>query len=214
MPELQIIGAPQSNFVWTTRIVCTEKGVPYTLVPARPHTPEIDAIHPFGKIPAMRHGDVTLCESRAIASYVDRAFDGPSLMPRDPVAATQVEQWCSILCTTIDPLWFRQYLAAYIFPGTADGAPDRQRIEAALPQMTTQFAIMDRAVAKTGFLGGTAFSLAEAYFLPILFYMSGKPESAALLAKSPNLAAYFERHVARHSVQETKPEFPPPTGAR
>jgi hypothetical protein len=30
-----------------------------------PHTPEIDAIHPVGKIPAMRHGDVVLAEPRA-----------------------------------------------------------------------------------------------------------------------------------------------------
>ena len=29
MPELQIIGAPQSNYVWVARIACTEKGVPY-----------------------------------------------------------------------------------------------------------------------------------------------------------------------------------------
>src|SRR5262249_22807713 len=57
---LEIIGAPQSNFVCTTRIACMEKGVPYTLNPARPHTPEVDAVHPLGRIPAMRHGDVTL----------------------------------------------------------------------------------------------------------------------------------------------------------
>jgi glutathione S-transferase len=44
-----------------------------------PHTPEVVAIHPFGKIPVMRHGDVTLAESRAICGYVDRAFDGPAL---------------------------------------------------------------------------------------------------------------------------------------
>src|SRR5436190_2219865 len=56
MAELQLIGAPQSNFVWVCRIACAEKGVPYTLEPARPHTPEIEPIHPVGKIPAMRHG--------------------------------------------------------------------------------------------------------------------------------------------------------------
>jgi glutathione S-transferase len=39
MAELQIIGGPQSNFVWTTRIVCAEKGVPYQHVPVLPHTP-------------------------------------------------------------------------------------------------------------------------------------------------------------------------------
>ena len=46
------------------------------------HTPEIDAIHPFGKMPVLRHGDFTLCESKAIATYLDRAFDGPSFEDR------------------------------------------------------------------------------------------------------------------------------------
>jgi glutathione S-transferase len=66
MAELQIIGGPASNFVWMCRIACIEKGVPYSVVSVMPHTPEVDAIHPLGKIPAICHGDVTLCESRAI----------------------------------------------------------------------------------------------------------------------------------------------------
>jgi len=214
MAELQIIGAEPSNFVWVTRIACTEKGVPYTLVPARPHTPEIDAIHPFGKIPAMRHGDITLCESRAICAYIDRAFDGPPLTARDPATAAQIEQWISIVCTHIDPLWVRQYLAAYIFPGTADGSPDRTRIDAALPRMEPQFDVMDRAVAKTGHFVGNSFTLADAYFLPILFYMNRMPESRELLLKRPNLKAYFDRHSARPSVRDTTPQSFPGSAPR
>src|SRR2546430_17569836 len=81
MPALEIIGAPQSNYVWAVRMVCEEKGVPYEHRPERPHTPDVDALHPFGKIPVMRHGDVTLCESKAIATYIDRVFDGPKVIP-------------------------------------------------------------------------------------------------------------------------------------
>src|SRR3982750_4636205 len=57
MPALEIIGAPQSNYVWAVRMVCEEKSVAYEHRPERPHTPDVDAIHPFGKIPVMRHGD-------------------------------------------------------------------------------------------------------------------------------------------------------------
>jgi len=206
MAELQIIGASPSNFVWVTRIVCVEKGVPYTLVPAMPHTPDVDAIHPFGKVPVMHHGDVTLAESRAIIGYIDRAFDGPSLMPRDPIPAAQTEQWVSMVCTTIDPLWLRQYYAAYVMFGNKDGTPDRARIEAAIPKMASQFEIMDRAVAKTGFLAGDGFTLADAYLTPILYYMNAVPESHALLANCAHLSAYFDRQMGRRSVQETKPE--------
>ena len=207
MAELQIIGGPQSNFVWATRIFCTEKGVPYQHVVAMPHTPEVDAIHPFGKIPVMRHGDVALCESRAIICYIDRSFEGPSLMPRDPVAAAQVEQWTSIVCTTLDPLWVRQYYAAYVLAARAGKRdPDRARIDETIPRMEPQFAIMDRALAKTGYLVGESFTLADAYLTPIVFYMNAVPESAALMAQSPHLKSYLERQMARPSVQQTKPQ--------
>jgi glutathione S-transferase len=89
MPDLELIGGPQSNYVWTCRIALAEKGVPYTLTATMPHTPAADVIHPLGKIPSLRHGDVTLAESRAICLYIDRTFSGPPLVPADTAAAAQ-----------------------------------------------------------------------------------------------------------------------------
>ena len=214
MPELQIIGGPASNFVWVARIACMEKGIRYSHVSVMPHTPEVDAIHPFGKIPVMRHGDVTLCESRAICGYIDRTFDGPPLFPRDPVVAAQVEQWISITCTHLDPVWLRQYVAANIFPGTPDGSPDRVRIDAALPKMAGQFDVMDRVVAKTGYLVGNAFTLADAYLTPLVYYMNKFPESSALLATRQNLKDYLGRQIERESVRATTPQQPPGSARR
>ena len=205
MPELEIIGAPQSNYVCAVRIACREKGVSYTLVPARPHSPEVDAIHPFGKIPVMRHGDVMLCESRAICSYIDHAFAGPPLVPRDPVGAARVEQWISLVNTAIDPLLVRRYLRANFFPGTADGNPDRAAIDAALPEMERHFALLDDAVAATVHLVGDGLTLADINLLPILFYMDKLPESGAMLRRATHLDAYFRRHAARPSFQEAAP---------
>ena len=214
MAELKIIGGPRSNFVWVTRIVCAEKGVPYTLVPAMPHTPEVNAVHPLGKIPGMRHGDVTLGESRAICRYIDQVFPGPSLVPADPVAGAKTEQWVSIVCTAIDPVMLRQYLAAYIFPGTPDGSPNRTTIEAALPKMDAQFALLDRAVAANGHLVGECFTLADAYLIPILYYMTTRPESSVMLGKCAHLAAYLDRHLARPSVREAMPQTQPGVAQR
>jgi glutathione S-transferase len=209
MPELQIIGGPQSNYVRVVRIACAEKCVPYTLVPLSPHTPEVDAIHPFGKIPVMRYGDVTLGESRAICFYIDHAFDGPDLVPRWPVEGARTEEWISLVNTTIDPLLVRQYLAAYFFPRTQDGRPNRTVIDAALPNMEEHFSVLDRAVAKTGHLVGDSFTLADMNLLPILFYMDKAPESRAMLGRSKSLRAYLERHQARASVKDTvPPPFP------
>jgi glutathione S-transferase len=209
MPELQIIGAPQSNYVCVVRIACHEKGVPYTLVPALPHSPEVDAIHPFGKIPVMRHGDVTLSESRAIGYYIDHAFEGPPLAPRDPVKGARTEEWISHVNTTIDPLLVRQYLVAHLFPGTPDGSPNRAAIDAALPKMEQHFAVLDRAIAKTGHLVGDTFSLADINLLPILHYMAKAPESSAMLRRYASLSSYTDRHLSRPSAREaTPPPFP------
>ena len=127
MPALEIIGAPQSNYVWVVRMVCAEKGVPYELNPVRPHSPDVDAIHPFGKIPVMRHGDVTLCESKAIATYIDRVFDGPKVIPEDPARAALVEQWVSLGNVEFDKLMMRQYVVGYAFP-KEPGKPDMKAI--------------------------------------------------------------------------------------
>ena len=207
MPTLQIIGGPASNFVWVTRIVCAEKGVPYELVRVMPHTPEVDAIHPLGKIPGMRHGEVTLGESRAICRYIDQVFPGPSLVPTDAATGALTEQWVSIVCTTLDPLWIRQYYAAYVLTARAGLDPDRARIDEAIPKMAPQFAIMDKAVAQTGYLVGNGFTVADAYLTPILFYMNAVPESRELLGKCQPLRAYLDRQMARKSIRDTQPEF-------
>ncbi|MEA2877821.1 MAG: glutathione S-transferase [Hyphomicrobiales bacterium] len=206
MPALEIIGAPQSNYVWAVRMVCAEKGVPYDLNPARPHSPDVDALHPFGKIPVMRHGDVTLCESKAIATYIDRVFDGPKVIPDDPRLAAQVEQWVSLGNVEFDRLMMRQYVVGYAFP-KEPGKPDMAAIGAAAEKMKPQIAVLDKAVA-SGHLVGDSLTLADINILPMLFYVNRFEEGKAQLSAARNLSAYMERHFARPSFQASKP--PPP----
>jgi glutathione S-transferase len=207
MPALEIIGLPQSNYVWVVRMVCEEKGVPYEHKPERPHSPDVDAVHPFGKIPVMRHGDVTLCESKAIATYIDRVFDGPKVIPEDPKAAAMVEQWVSLGNVEFDKLMIRQYVVGYAFP-KEPGKPDMAAIGAAAEKMKPQVAVLDRAVADTGYLAGDSFTLADINILPMLFYVNRFAEGKALLGGARNLSAYMERHFARPSFRKSAP--PPP----
>jgi glutathione S-transferase len=79
----------------------------------------------------------------------------------------------------------------------------------AAEKMKPQVAVLDRAVAKTGHLVGDTFTLADMNFIPTLFYMGTKPESAALLQRMPGLKAYLDLHMARKSVQETTPTWIP-----
>jgi glutathione S-transferase len=214
MPKVEIIGFAPSTYVRVVRMACEEKGIDYDLKPAPPHSPDVMAIHPFGKIPVMRHGDVELCESKAIATYLDRSFAGPALMPADARTAALAEQWISLVNTVMDGTMVRTYLFHYIFPKTADGKPDRAGIDAVVPTLTTQIGLLDKAVAKTGHLAGDQFTFADINLMPILFYVRQFPEGGEAVAAAKNLAAYYDRHSARASFKNTVPPPPPPRQAQ
>lgn len=210
MSDLELIGLPQSNFVLAVQFMLAEKGLDYRFTLAPPHSPPIVAGHPLGKVPVLRHGAVLLAESLAIARYLDRVFPAHPLVPTDPVAAARVEQWASIIVTAIEPALIRAYLFAYLFPGTPDGAPNQERIAAALPAMQRMLTVLETAV-RDGQIGAEAFALPDAYLAPILFYLQTLPEAATQLADCPHLRAYAERLFARPSGQALLP--PPPLAA-
>jgi glutathione S-transferase len=195
-------------------MVCEEKGIDYVLTERPLHAPEIFAIHPFGKMPVLRHGDFEVCESKAIATYLDRSFPGPPLIPSDPRLAALTEQWISLVNTVIDRTLVRTYLFAYIAPKTSDGAPDRAAIEAVMPEVRAQLEILDHAVASTGYLVGDQFTLADINLLPILFRVRQAPEGAAALAAAPKLASYYDTHAARPGFVRTIPPPGPPRRAK
>ena len=71
-------------------------------------------------------------------------------------------------------------------------------------------AILDTAIAATGYLAADTFTPADMYLLPILAYLRTFPESAEILARAKNLGPYFERHALRKSFRATEPEISAP----
>lgn len=205
MTSLEILGIPQSNFVRAVRMACEEKDLPYDLVPVLPHTPQVLAIHPLGKVPVLRHGEVGVGETRAIVGYLDATFPERPVIPRSPEAAARTEQWISVITTGIDRALIRDYALAYVIPRGPDGRPDRQAIEASLPELQAKIDVLDAAVSRSDCLVGDTFTFADMNLMPILDVMMALPESAAMMAKAGALSAYYERHASRASFRNTAP---------
>jgi glutathione S-transferase len=205
MPEVQVIGLPQSNFVWAVRIALAEKGVAHENISAAPHSPEVTAVHPLGKIPVLRHGDVALGESRAIIDYVDATFGGPRLVPTELPARIRNGVWTSIVTSSIEPLLVRQFLFAYLFPATADGKPDRVAIDSLLPRVEGILDALEYAIA-AGEIGSEPFGRPDLYLVPILHYVRNTPEGSSMIATRPHLHGYLARNITRPSVQATLPQ--------
>lgn len=202
---LTIIGFPLGNFTRTVRILCEEKDIPYEFDPAMPHTGPVDAIHPLGKIPVMRHGDVTLFESRPIAAYLELRFPEPPMMPRDPLESIRAEQWVSMINTSIDRTIVRQYILAHVLPSGPGGAVDRQVVDGAVPDMRRQLGVLEGAVQRTPFLASATFGYPDAAILPILDVLTSLPEGAEAMGERPALVDYLARCRGRRSLVATTP---------
>jgi len=204
--KIEIFGVPQSNFTRAVRMVCEEKAIKYDHLAVRPQSDEAKAIHPLGKIPGLRHGQVILGESRAIVAYLDRLYPETLMVPTSPEAlAGEVEQWASIVMTEVDPVLVRQYVFANLFPQTSDGTVDRAAVDAALPKLEALIELLDGALAGNSFLAAGRFTFADALLLPILDAVRLFPEGAQAIDAAPNLARYFVLHSSRASFVATDP---------
>lgn len=208
MAELEIIGVPFSNYVRALRMMCEEKGVPYKLNPARPHSPEVTAIHPAGQVPCMKHGDVALFESAAIATYIDKAFGGVKMIPEDALGAAQHAQWVSYGNVKVDRWIMREFVVPNAFFDKAKG-PDMAKIDAALPEMDKVCKALDDALAKTGHLVGDKMTFADLNVLPMLATAMNFPAGKEMVGKYKNVAKFVAAMTERPSYKNTAP--PPRT---
>lgn len=170
MASIKVYGVPPSTFTRAVLMGCREKGIDYELVPTFPGT--VSALNPFGKIPAMMHGDLTLFESSAILRYLDNAFDGPRLWPADARAAAIVDQWVAAACDSLLNSAQRYMASRFNFlPVPAE------MTKKYLDKTREVLPVFDRQLGKTRFLAGDALTAADLVASPAFFYL---PEIAEL----------------------------------
>jgi len=197
MTELILHGSPRSNYVRTCQIVMAEKGVTYTFDAIMPQTPEQLARHPWGKVPALTHGDLELFETLAITRYIDDAFDGPALQPSTCEGRAHLDQWLSVYNAYLNPT-----LASDIAIERLLRRPsNEERIAAAIPAAMKCLDVLEDGLSGSAFLVGDQATLVDFFLVPILDYLSQTPESDVLLSDTPHIDAWLARMMAKNSVQ-------------
>ncbi len=213
MANVELLGMDLSNWVRAARIACIEKGVDYELVPVGPNIPEdlrtkeYLAIHPFGRMPAMRHGDVIVFETAAIGRYIDAFFEGPAIIPEDPLEAVRMEQWVSTLIDYIARPVMARFVIQHVFPRGENGEPDRATIDAAIPDIRTNLAVFDKVLARGPYLHGATPYLDDFILAPMLSAMTITPEGPGLIDEAPNVRRFIDTFSERESFQATIPEM-------
>lgn len=205
MPDVTIYGPAMSTYVRTARMACAEKGIAHAREDVDFRSVEYRALHPFNRVPAMRHGDFVLYETAAICRYVDRAFPGPPLQPADIRALARMDQWMSAIMDYVYDTMIRDLVWEHIVVPMGGGQPDEAKIAAAVPKMAHQLSVMDATLKATPFLAGGEVSVADLMLFPVLVYVKATPEGKTALPKAPAVKAWFERMAARPSVAATDP---------
>lgn len=194
MSDLVILGLPPSSYVRTARMICATKGVAHTLQPVDFRSPEYRATHhPFSRMPALQHGDVKLYECLAIGIYVDEAFEGPALQPRDPAHRAQMMQWISVVNDYIYDVIVGQCVAERFVKPMRGLEPDAETLAAAMPVMADQLDVIDTALTKTTYLVGDQVTLADLFLAPVLHYLAATPGGAQLLPPKTAIVDWMAR---------------------
>jgi len=207
-PAPVVYGAEYSVYTRIVRLTLIEKGVDYRFetvdVFAAGGVPPAHLLRqPFGRIPAFAHGDVGLYEACAIARYVDAAFAGPALQPRNAIGQARVAQIVSILDSyAFRPLVQEIYVERVAKPDRGV-ATDEARLAAALAPARRCLAALDALASASGWLVGDEISLADLHAVPMFAYFVLAPDGKAMLAEHPRMAAWWQRAAALASVAAT-----------
>jgi glutathione S-transferase len=111
MSSLQLYFAKASTFSQRTRVVLLEKGIDFTAIEIdfqnKPET--FTQVSRYGKVPAIKHGDVEIYESAVINEYLEEVFPQPALLPHDPGAKAVARIWIDYANTRLVPA-FNKFL--------------------------------------------------------------------------------------------------------
>lgn len=212
MPDPIVCGFPRSTFVNIVRLVLTHKEVTYTFhdLESEMGKPSHLALHPFNRVPILRHGDFTLYETSAIVAYIDETFPRLPLQPRDIPGRARMDQWISMVNSYYYPyMIYHVTHERLVYPEL--GIPSDEKVVAhALPKVDVGLQVAERQLEHAkDYLLGNELTLADFYLLPSTFAFSLTEEGKTMYPKYPAFCRWRERMEALPSVRKYRAALPP-----
>lgn len=192
-----------SRNIW----LAEELGIPFRTVPVIQHyrevpagmlhtkSPEFLKINPNGHIPSIDDDGVILHESLAINLYLAKKHGGP-LAPAGVVEDGEMGMWALWAATEVET---HALNILYNRVGNPTAPKDPKIADAAVEALKAPFSVLDRALAKTGWLVGGRFTVADINTAEIVRYAQAAPE---LFEAAPKVKAWLAACQARPAFRK------------
>ena len=192
-----------SRNIW----LAEELGIPFRQVPVIQHyrtvpagmlhtqSPEFLKINPSGLIPSIDDDGLVLNESLAINHYLARKHGGP-VAAANVAEEGQIAMWSLWAATGVEP---HAINVLYHRLGNPNGAKDPKIADAAVEALKGPFAVLDKALAKSGWLVGDRFTVADLNAAEIVRYAQAAPE---LFEAAPRVKAWLAACQARPAFKK------------
>lgn len=186
-PSIRLYGHPISGHVHRVRLMLSLLGLSFEEMPVdfatREHkSPEFLARNPFGQVPVIEDGALTLADSNAILVYLAGTYDAARRWwPAAPLAQAQVQRWFSVAA---GPLAYGPAAArvAVLFQ-----RPDNPAARAIATQL---FTTMDQQLAAREWLAADHATLAD---VAMYSYTAHAPEGGIPLEPWPRVREWLQR---------------------
>ena len=193
---------PLSTYSQKVLIALYEKGIDFT--PEIINLMDPDAhnryreTYPMGKVPCLELDDGHIIpESSIIVEYIDSMAE-PILLKGDADHTRKIR-----FKDRMYDLYLNEAVATLLFQGMKpESKQDPERIEKARSNIATMYGFMESELGNQAFSNGDEFLMSDCAAAPALFYA----QKVAPFSEHKNICAYWERLIARASIQRTQEE--------
>ena len=165
--------------------------------PERQAPPAYKALHPLGRAPIIRDGDLTLTESGAIIEYLLGRYGKGKLVPKEKSAEyPQYLEWLHFAEGTLMP----HFLGVYFMD--LAGAKEHPMRRSMLENFAKDLAYVEAALGKHPFLAGETFTAADIIMAYAL--MAAGRFSEEGLPPRPHTDAYMKKLAERPAYKKAQ----------
>ncbi|KAJ7977535.1 Glutathione S-transferase [Quillaja saponaria] len=200
---IKLYGLPMSTATTRVLLCLHEKGVDFELIPVNAFSgehkqPPFLSKNPFGLIPVLEDGDLTLFESRAITAYLAEKFKetGTDLVRHNNLnEAALVKVWAEVESQSYDPA-IKPIVDQYLMAPALGKEPDQSIIDTNLEKLKKVLDVYETKLSRTKFIAGDFYSIADLHHISHT-YLFMKTPSASLINDRPHVKAWWENISSR-----------------